>query len=167
MNPFPRGGPALEAIWFHLTICQAKPPRPPFSTGCSREPLGCDLGRDETDAIGIANAHSYVSFHQGNGASGQLESHQVGLYLLKQVGAMYLLGSANYGYNDLDVTRTAPLGFVSASAARSIALLAGLLAGSTSPAKKSGFQKIPDFGRVRTFWQIPCNLRPETPQDTA
>ena len=110
MNPFPWGGPALEAIWFHLTICQAKPPRPPFSTGCSREPLGCDLGRDETDAIGIANAHSYVSFHQGNGASGQLESHQVGLYLLKQVGAMYLLGSANYGYNDLDVTRTPPSG---------------------------------------------------------
>ena len=74
--------------------------------------LGCDLGRDETGAIGIANAHSYVSFNQGNGASGQLESHQVGLYLLKQLGAMYLLGSANYGYNDLDVTRTVPGGTV-------------------------------------------------------
>ncbi len=74
--------------------------------------LGLDLGRDETGAIGIANAHSYVSFNQGNGASGQLESHQVGLYLLKQLGAMYLLGSANYGYNDLDVTRTVPGGTV-------------------------------------------------------
>lgn len=74
--------------------------------------LGLDLGRDETGAIGIANTHSYVSFNQGNGASGQLESHQVGLYLLKQLGAMYLLGSANYGYNDLDVTRTVPGGTV-------------------------------------------------------
>ena len=74
--------------------------------------LGFDLGRDETGAIGIANAHSYVSFNQGNGASGQLESHQVGLYFLKQLGAMYLLGSANYGYNDLDVTRTVPGGSV-------------------------------------------------------
>ena len=74
--------------------------------------LGLDLGRDETGVIGIANAHSYVSFNQGNGASGQLESHQVGLYLLKQLGAMYVLGSANYGYNDLDVTRTVPGGTV-------------------------------------------------------
>lgn len=67
--------------------------------------LGLDLGRDETGAIGISNGNAYLGFNQGNGAGGQLVSHQVGLYLLKRVDAWYLIGSTNYGYNDLDVTR--------------------------------------------------------------
>ncbi len=74
--------------------------------------VGLDLGRDETGVIGIANGNAYLDFNQGNGASGQLQAHQVGLYLLKRVDAWYLIGQTNYGYNDFDVTRTVPGGAV-------------------------------------------------------
>ncbi|MEK6260693.1 MAG: autotransporter domain-containing protein [Planctomycetota bacterium] len=74
--------------------------------------VGLDFGRDETGVIGISNGNAYLDFNQGNGASGRLEAHQVGLYLLKRVDAWYLIGSTNYGYNDFDVTRTVPGGSV-------------------------------------------------------
>jgi len=68
--------------------------------------VGFDVGRDETGVIGISSGNSFLNFDQGNGANGQMESHQVGLYAIRRIDALYVLGSTNYGYSDLDVTRT-------------------------------------------------------------
>ena len=73
---------------------------------------GLDLGGDDSGVIGIAGGNSFLSFQQGSG-SGQLNSQQVGLYLLKRIEDYYLLGNANYGYNDYDSTRVVNVGPVS------------------------------------------------------
>ncbi len=66
---------------------------------------GVDLAGDDSGVIGITGGNSFVGFRQGYGGSGQLASHQVGLYMLKQIEQFYFLGSANYGYNNYNTTR--------------------------------------------------------------
>ncbi|WP_162130533.1 autotransporter outer membrane beta-barrel domain-containing protein [Schlesneria paludicola] len=71
---------------------------------------GVDLGQDETGVIGIVGGNSYVGYHDGYDSKGQLTAYQVGLYALKHNDLAYVLGTANYGYNDYVSNRTVNVG---------------------------------------------------------
>ena len=77
--------------------------------------VGLDLGSDETGVIGISNGNSFLSFGQDNGSFGNMNSHHFGLYGVRQMEPLYVLGSTNYGYSDMDMTRTVPGGTVQGS----------------------------------------------------
>lgn len=71
---------------------------------------GIDWGADETGVIGITGGNSYVGFHDGFGAGGNLTSYQVGLYALKHNDVAYVIGSTNYGYNNFGSNRNVDVG---------------------------------------------------------
>lgn len=71
---------------------------------------GVDLGQDETGVIGVVGGNSYVGYHDGFDSKGQLTAYQVGLYALKHNDLAYVLGTANYGYNDYASNRTVNVG---------------------------------------------------------
>ena len=68
--------------------------------------FGIDGGRDETGFIGVAGGTSFTQFHDDFGGKGNINSYQVGMYALKHDETGYLLGSANYGYNDYSTNRS-------------------------------------------------------------
>ena len=77
--------------------------------------VGLDLGSDETGVVGISNGNSFLSFGQDNGSFGNMNSHHFGLYGLRQMDPLYVLGSTSYGYSDIDMTRSVPGGTVQGS----------------------------------------------------
>lgn len=77
--------------------------------------VGLDLGSDETGVVGISNGNSFLSFGQDNGSFGNMNSHHFGLYGVRQMDPLYVLGSTSYGYSDMDMTRTVPGGTVQGS----------------------------------------------------
>lgn len=77
--------------------------------------VGLDLGSDETGVVGISNGNSFLSFGQDNGSFGNMNSHHFGLYGVRQMDPLYVLGSTSYGYSDIDMTRTVPGGTVQGS----------------------------------------------------
>lgn len=77
--------------------------------------VGMDLGSDETGVVGISNGNSFLSFGQDNGSFGNMNSHHFGLYGIRQMDPLYVLGSTSYGYSDIDMTRTVPGGTVQGS----------------------------------------------------
>jgi outer membrane autotransporter protein len=77
--------------------------------------VGLDLGSDETGVVGISNGNSFLSFGQDNGSFGNMNSHHFGLYGVRQMDPLYVLGSTSYGYSDIDMTRSVPGGTVQGS----------------------------------------------------
>ena len=77
--------------------------------------VGLDLGSDETGVVGVSNGNSFLSFGQDNGSFGNMNSHHFGLYGMRQMDPLYVLGSTSYGYSDIDMTRTVPGGTVQGS----------------------------------------------------
>jgi len=77
--------------------------------------VGLDLGGDETGVVGVSNGNSFLSFGQENGSFGNMNSHQFGIYGLRRMDSLYVLGSTNYGYSDIDMTRSVPGGTVHGS----------------------------------------------------
>lgn len=77
--------------------------------------VGLDLGSDETGVVGLSNGNSFLSFSQDNGSFGNMNSHHFGLYGVRQMDPLYVLGSTSYGYSDMEMTRTVPGGTVQGS----------------------------------------------------
>jgi subtilase-type serine protease len=73
---------------------------------------GADLASDESGMIGIAGGNSYVGYHDGFSGGGQLTSYQIGLYAMKQNEMAYVLGSANYAYDNFGSNRNVLIGGV-------------------------------------------------------
>lgn len=71
---------------------------------------GLDLASDETGMIGVVMGNSYVGYHDGYGGGGQVTSYQAGLYALKQNDMAYVLGSANYAYDNFSSNRNVLIG---------------------------------------------------------
>ena len=71
---------------------------------------GADLAGDETGVFGISGGHSSTSLGTDRGDSGNVTSHQVGLYLLKNFDSFYGLGVFNYGHNSNKLTRLVTIG---------------------------------------------------------
>ncbi len=71
---------------------------------------GVDIGGDDSGVIGVTGGNSYGSFHDGVGSTGQLTSYQVGLYALKHNERAYILGSANYAFDDFGSNRNITTG---------------------------------------------------------
>ena len=69
---------------------------------------GMDVGGDDTGVVGVSYAHSSLSFDQDNGSFGNMNSDYFGVYGLRRMDQFYALGSVNYGYSDIDMTRTVP-----------------------------------------------------------
>ena len=66
---------------------------------------GADIADDESGVIGLTAGHSFTSFHTGLNDSGHVTSHQLGLYMLKTIEAVYVMGIFNYGFLNYDVSR--------------------------------------------------------------
>lgn len=81
---------------------------------------GADLAGDETGVFGISGGHSYTSLGTDRGDSGNVTSHQVGIYLLKNFESFYGLGIFNYGYNSNRLTRLVTIGPVQQLVASSL-----------------------------------------------
>ena len=77
--------------------------------------VGLDLGGDETGLVGISNGNSFLSFDQANGSFGNMNSHHFGIYGLRRMDPLYVLGSTSYGYSDLDMTRSVAGGTIQGS----------------------------------------------------
>ena len=81
---------------------------------------GADLAGDETGVFGITGGHSYTSFATDRGDSGNVTSHQVGVYLLKNFESFYGLGVFNYGHNNNKLTRQVTIGAIQQLVASSL-----------------------------------------------
>lgn len=71
---------------------------------------GADLAGDDTGVFGISGGHSYTSLGTDRGDSGNVASHQVGIYLLKNFDSFYGLSVFNYGHNSNKLTRLVTIG---------------------------------------------------------
>ena len=71
---------------------------------------GADLAGDDTGVFGISGGHSYTSLGTDRGDSGNVASHQVGIYLLKNFDSFYGMGIFNYGHNSNKLTRLVTIG---------------------------------------------------------
>lgn len=72
---------------------------------------GVDLIGDERSLFGISGGHGWTDFQTGDGAQGDITSHHVGLHGIRHFGgSVYLMGLAQYGRLNYQVTRTIPLG---------------------------------------------------------
>ncbi len=71
---------------------------------------GADLAGDDSGVFGISGGHSYTSVGTDRGDSGNVASHQVGIYLLKNFDSFYGMGIFNYGHNSNKLTRLVTIG---------------------------------------------------------
>lgn len=67
---------------------------------------GYDWGDYDSELIGLTISNSYAWFHDGFGASGQLQAYQFGAYAMEYSDTSYSLATINYGYNIYDTNRT-------------------------------------------------------------
>ncbi|MBC8113262.1 MAG: autotransporter outer membrane beta-barrel domain-containing protein [Candidatus Saccharimonas sp.] len=73
---------------------------------------GADLAGDEAGVFGISGGHGSTMLGTDRGDSGNVTSHQVGVYLLKNFDSFYGLGVFNYGHNSNKLTRQITIGGV-------------------------------------------------------
>lgn len=71
---------------------------------------GIDLAGDDSGVVGISGGHGYTDFGTDQRSSGDVNSHQIGLYLLKQFESFYGLGVVNLGHNRNHVSRLVTVG---------------------------------------------------------
>lgn len=81
---------------------------------------GADLAGDETGVFGISGGHGFTTLGTDRGDSGNVTSHQVGVYLLKNFDSFYGLGVFNYGHNSNQLTRQVTIGGVQQLVASSL-----------------------------------------------
>lgn len=74
-----------------------------------------ELGEDETGRIGVVAGNTYGAFSDSFNGGGTINSYQLGMYTLKHDEFAYVLGSANYGYNQYYTHRTVSIGTVDPS----------------------------------------------------